>query len=280
MSEEFLSKEHLDIVELYINDISIHKKAPPLKPLIQAKQDGDCKARELLINTYLFKVVDIAKKYTGNGLDLADLIQEGNIGLIRAIDSYYPYTNHRDFMLFLKSSIKKRIIYAIEYYVPFIKVSSKTVQQIRSAQKIQDNYYTTHGHEITYQELSSLLDIKTKKLENLLNIALPPVSLDDELPSEEDTYLKDTIPISDEDIVFSEVVKLEQKKHINNTLETLTPKESKIIKLRYGLIDGNSKSLEEIGRILGYSRERIRQIEAKALRKLRHPSRCKRLQDY
>ncbi len=272
-----------DTVKMYLKEIG---RIPLINPedepeIAKRVAEGDQEAKDLLISSNLRLVVSIAKKYTGRGMQFLDLIQEGNMGLMKAVEKF-DYTKGFKFSTYATWWIRQAITRAIADQARTIRIPVHMVETINKLTRIQRQLVQELGREPTAEEISEKMDgvLTPKKVREIQRIALDPVSLETPIGEEDDSHLGDFI--EDKDALSPDEYANTQllKDEINNVLQGLTEREEKVLRLRFGLYDGRTRTLEEVGREFNVTRERIRQIEAKALRKLKHPTRSKRLRDF
>ena len=271
-----------DPVKMYLKEIG---RVPLLKPedepeIAKRIEEGDEEARSILISSNLRLVVSIAKKYVGRGMLFLDLIQEGNMGLVKAVEKF-DYTKGFKFSTYATWWIRQAITRAIADQARTIRIPVHMVETINKLTRVQRQLVQELGRDPSAEEISQRMEgISPEKVREIQKIALEPVSLETPIGEEDDSHLGDFIEdkeaLSPDQYASNQLLKDE----INSVLSGLTEREEKVLRLRFGLYDGRTRTLEEVGREFNVTRERIRQIEAKALRKLKHPSRSKRLKDF
>ncbi|MBQ1440264.1 MAG: RNA polymerase sigma factor RpoD [Solobacterium sp.] len=271
-----------DPVKMYLKEIG---RVPLLKPedepeIAKRIEEGDEEAKNILISSNLRLVVSIAKKYVGRGMLFLDLIQEGNMGLVKAVEKF-DYTKGFKFSTYATWWIRQAITRAIADQARTIRIPVHMVETINKLSRIQRQLVQELGRDPSAEEISARMDgISPEKVREIQKIALEPVSLETPIGEEDDSHLGDFI--EDKDAMSPDEYANNQllKDEINSVLAGLTEREEKVLRLRFGLYDGRTRTLEEVGKEFNVTRERIRQIEAKALRKLKHPTRSKRLKDF
>lgn len=270
-----------DPVRMYLKEIG---KVPLLSgseeiELAKRMEQGDDEAKKRLCEANLRLVVSIAKRYVGRGMLFLDLIQEGNLGLIKAVDKF-DWRKGYKFSTYATWWIRQAITRSIADQARTIRIPVHMVETINKLIRISRQLLQEYGREPTPEEIALEMDITEEKVREILKIAQEPVSLETPIGEEEDSHLGDFIPDEDVPAPADAAAFSMLKAQLVEVLDTLTEREQKVLKLRFGLDDGRARTLEEVGRRFDVTRERIRQIEAKALRKLRHPSRSKKLKDY
>jgi len=270
-----------DPVKIYLKEIG---RVPLLTneeetELAKRMASGDPYAKKRLSEANLRLVVSIAKKYVGRGMQFLDLIQEGNLGLIKAVEKF-DYTKGFKFSTYATWWIRQAITRAIADQARTIRIPVHMVETITKVKKVSSQLLHENGHDPSPEEIARELDMPVDKVREIMRIAQDPVSLETPIGEEEDSHLGDFIPDDDAPAPAEAASHTLLKEQLNEVLNTLTEREAKVLKLRFGLEDGKSRTLEEVGQRFEVTRERIRQIEAKALRKLRHPSRSKKVKDF
>ena len=270
-----------DPVRMYLKEIGQIKLLTMEEELVLADRilEGDDEAKRILAEANLRLVVSIAKRYVGRGMLFLDLIQEGNIGLMKSVEKF-DVTKGYKFSTYATWWIRQAITRAIADQARTIRVPVHMVETINKLARVQRQLTLELNREPTEDELAKSMGMAPEKIREIYKISQEPVSLETPIGEEDDSHLGDFVPdernMSPEEYATNELLKDE----ISEVLLTLTEREEKVIRLRFGLEDGKSRTLEEVGQMFGVTRERIRQIEAKALRKLRHPSRSRKLKDY
>ncbi|MBR6761010.1 MAG: RNA polymerase sigma factor RpoD [Oscillospiraceae bacterium] len=270
-----------DPVKIYLKEIG---RVPLLTAeeetqLAKRIQTGDSYAKKRLSEANLRLVVSIAKKYVGRGMQFLDLIQEGNLGLIKAVEKF-DYTKGFKFSTYATWWIRQAITRAIADQARTIRIPVHMVETITKVKKVSSQLLHENGHDPTADEIADRLDMPVDRVREIMRIAQDPVSLETPIGEEEDSHLGDFIPDEQAPAPTEAASNLMLKEQLNEVLGTLTEREAMVLRLRFGLDDGRARTLEEVGKAFDVTHERISQIEAKALRKLRHPSRSKKVRDY
>ncbi|PID83014.1 MAG: RNA polymerase sigma factor RpoD [Clostridiales bacterium] len=270
-----------DPVRMYLKEIGkvdLLTKDEEIK-LAKLMEKGDEFAKKRLCEANLRLVVSIAKKYLGRGMPFLDLIQEGNLGLIKAVDKF-DWTKGYKFSTYATWWIRQAITRSIADQARTIRIPVHMVETINKLIRVQRQLLQEYGREASPEEIGEVMDIPVDKVRSILKIAQEPVSLETPIGEEEDStlgdFIKDNDALAPEDAAATTML----KEQLLEALDTLSPREQKVLKLRFGLEDGRSRTLEEVGKRFDVTRERIRQIEAKALRRLKHPSKSKKLRDF
>ena len=282
--EKALSQEGLmidDPGKMYLKEIG---RVPLLDAEREAElskrmSEGDEKAKQELVEANLRLVVSIAKKYVGKGLFFLDLIQEGNLGLMKAV-SKFDYTKGYKFSTYATWWIRQAITRAIADQARTIRIPVHMVETIHKVTKVSRQMLQEQGREVTPEEIAKEMNMSPEKIREIIKVAQDPISLETPVGEEEDSHIGDFIEDQDSPAPADAASYALLREQLCEVLHTLTPREEHVLKLRFGLEDGRTRTLEEVGQKFNITRERIRQIEAKALRKLRHPSRSKKLKDY
>ena len=270
-----------DPVKVYLKEIG---RVPLLTneeeiELAERMMAGDPIAKKRLSEANLRLVVSIAKRYVGRGMQFLDLIQEGNLGLIKAVEKF-DHSKGFKFSTYATWWIRQAITRAIADQARTIRIPVHMVETITRVKKVSSQLLHKNGHEPTAEEVAAEINMPADKVREIIRIAQEPVSLETPIGEEEDSHLGDFIPDDEAPAPQDAASQAMLKEQLASVLQTLTPREEMVLRLRFGLVDGRSRTLEEVGKEFNVTRERIRQIEAKALRKLRHPSRSKKLKDF
>lgn len=288
-SQDAAAAASADTHNLAMDDpVKVYLKEIGRVPLLTAEEeqvlamriaDGDQQAKQRLAEANLRLVVSIAKRYVGRGMQFLDLIQEGNLGLIKAVDKF-DYTKGFKFSTYATWWIRQAITRAIADQARTIRIPVHMVETINKVIRVSRQLLQELGHDPTPNEIAAEMNMPVDKVREILKIAQEPVSLETPIGEEEDSHLGDFIPDEGASEPSEAASFTLLKEQLMDVLSTLTPREEKVLKLRFGIEDGRTRTLEEVGKEFNVTRERIRQIEAKALRKLRHPSRSKKLKDF
>ena len=285
LEEEYENAKLDDPVRMYLKEIG---KIPLLTPeeelevakdLVSEDEKARDAARKRMSEANLRLVVSIAKRYVGRGMQLLDLIQEGNLGLMKAVEKF-DYTKGYKFSTYATWWIRQSITRAIADQARTIRIPVHMVETINKVLRTSHSMVQSLGREPTTQEIAAELHMDVQKVEEILKIAQEPVSLETPIGEEDDSHLGDFIQDDDASQPAEEASYTLLREQLEEVLKTLTPREEEVLRMRFGLIDGKPYTLEEVGKKFDVTRERIRQIESKALRKLRHPSRSKKLRDF
>ncbi len=270
-----------DPVKMYLKEIGKVDLLSTEQELELAEKmaGGDERAKQKLVESNLRLVVSIAKRYVGRGMFFLDLIQEGNLGLMKAVEKF-DYTKGYKFSTYATWWIRQAITRAIADQARTIRIPVHMVETINKVLRVSRQLLQELGREATTEEIASKMNMSVEKVRDIMKLAQEPVSLETPIGEEEDSHLGDFIPDDDAPAPAEAASYTLLREQLCEVLHTLTPREEHVLKLRFGLEDGRTRTLEEVGKVFNITRERIRQIEAKALRKLRHPSRSKRLRDY
>ncbi len=270
-----------DPVRMYLKEIGKVPLLTPEEEVELAKQMslGDENAKHRMTEANLRLVVSIAKRYVGRGMLFLDLIQEGNLGLIKAVEKF-DYTKGYKFSTYATWWIRQAITRAIADQARTIRIPVHMVETINKTIRVSRQLLQELGHDPSAEEIAKEMDMPVDKVRDILKIAQEPVSLETPIGEEEDSHLGDFIPDEDASEPSEAASFSLLREQLEEVLDTLAPREKKVLELRFGIVDGRTRTLEEVGKEFNVTRERIRQIEAKALRKLRHPSRSKKLRDF
>ena len=270
-----------DPVKIYLKEIG---RVPLLsmeeeKQLAERMAQGDTNAKKRLCEANLRLVVSIAKKFVGRGMQFLDLIQEGNLGLLKAVEKF-DYNKGFKFSTYATWWIRQAITRAIADQARTIRIPVHMVETITKVKKASSQLLHETGHDPTTEEIAERLEMPVERIQEIIRIAQDPVSLETPIGEEDDSHLGDFIQDDDAPAPADAASLMLLKEQLNEVLSTLSDREARVLRLRFGLEDGRARTLEEVGKEFDVTRERIRQIEAKALRKLRHPSRSKKVKDF
>ena len=281
MEDGAVATEKINVLKGRLDGASEEEKAEIKEEIKTLQRDVDkgADAKKRLAEANLRLVVSIAKRYVGRGMLFLDLIQEGNLGLIKAVEKF-DYKKGYKFSTYATWWIRQAITRAIADQARTIRIPVHMVETINKLIRVQRQLLQELGRDPFPEEISKVMDLPVEKVREIQKIAQEPVSLETPIGEEEDSHLGDFIPDDDAPAPAEAAAFTMLKEQLINVLDTLTPREEKVLRLRFGLDDGRARTLEEVGKEFNVTRERIRQIEAKALRKLRHPSRSKKLKDY
>mgnify|MGYP004546925015 FL=1 len=270
-----------DPVKSYLKEIGRVELLSTKEELELAKKmaNGDLKAKQKLSESNLRLVVSIAKKYVGRGMHFLDLIQEGNLGLIKAVEKF-DYKKGYKFSTYATWWIRQAITRAIADQSRTIRIPVHMVETINKVKKASGNILHKTGKEASLEAIADELNIPLERVKEIMQVSQDPISLESPIGEEEDSHLGDFIPDNDVPAPAESAFHTMLREQLGNVMKTLTDREAKVLKMRFGFDDGKPRTLEEVGKEFDVTRERIRQIEAKALRKLRHPTRSKKLKDF